>query len=82
MKRGKCVDRWTGQAAITGDAGHGKVSAWGHQECPMCDYSLHNVRTRPVKVGDKPATRLFSSGTRGFCAPEDANVADVCPARD
>jgi hypothetical protein len=48
----------------------------------MCDYSLHNVRTRPVKVGDKLATRLFSSRTRGFCAPEDANVADVCPARD
>jgi hypothetical protein len=24
MKRGKCVDRWTGQPTITGDAGHGK----------------------------------------------------------
>jgi hypothetical protein len=43
----------------------------------MCDYSLHNVRTRPAKVGDKLTTRLFNSGTRGFCAPEDTSVA-VC----
>jgi hypothetical protein len=43
----------------------------------MCDYSLHNVQTRPAKVGDKLTTRLFISGTRGFCAPEDASVA-VC----
>jgi len=37
----------------------------------MCDYSLHNVKTRPAQVGDKVTTRLFKSGTRGFCAPED-----------
>jgi hypothetical protein len=43
----------------------------------MCDYSLHNVKTRPAKVGDKLTTHLFRSGTRGFCAPEDACVA-VC----
>jgi hypothetical protein len=43
----------------------------------MCDYSLHNVKTRPAKVGDKLTTNLFISGTRGFCAPEDASVA-VC----
>jgi hypothetical protein len=43
----------------------------------MCDYSLHSVQTRPAKVGDKLATRLFETGTRGFCAPEDAEVA-VC----
>jgi hypothetical protein len=43
----------------------------------MCDYSLHNVQTRPAKVGDKLTTRLFISGTRGFCGPEDASVA-VC----
>jgi hypothetical protein len=43
----------------------------------MCDYSLHNVNTRPAKVGDKLTTRLFNSGTRGFCAPEDMSVA-VC----
>jgi len=43
----------------------------------MCDYSLHNVQTRPAKVGDKLTSRLFLSGTRGFCAPEDASVA-VC----
>jgi hypothetical protein len=43
----------------------------------MCDYSLHNVKTRPAKVGDKLTTRQFSLGTRGFSAPEDINVA-VC----
>jgi hypothetical protein len=43
----------------------------------MCDYSLHNVKTRPAKVGDKLTTRQFGLGTRGFYAPEDASVA-VC----
>ena len=41
----------------------------------MCDYSLHYVETRPAKVGDKLFTRRFSSGTTGFAAPEDINVA-------
>ena len=43
----------------------------------MCDYSLHNVKSRPAKVGDKLTTRNFGTGTRGFTASEDANVA-VC----
>ena len=43
----------------------------------MCDYSLHNVRSRPAKVGDKLITRNFGTGTRGFAASEDASVA-VC----
>jgi hypothetical protein len=43
----------------------------------MCDYSLQNVKTRPAKIGDKLFTRRFSSGTGGFSAPEDINVA-VC----
>jgi hypothetical protein len=43
----------------------------------MCDYSLHNVKSRPAKVGDKLATRNFGTGTRGFSASEDASVA-VC----
>ena len=43
----------------------------------MCDYSLHNVRSRPAKVGDKLTTRDFRTGTRGFAASEDANLA-VC----
>ena len=49
----------------------------------MCDYSLQNVKTRPAKVGDKLFTRRFSSGTGGFSAPEDVNVA-VCllPGRE
>ena len=43
----------------------------------MCDFSLHAVKSRPAKVGDKLTTRRFYSGTRGFSAPEDINVA-VC----
>jgi len=43
----------------------------------MCDYSLHNVASRPAKVGDKLTTRNFGAGTRGFSAPEDPNTA-VC----
>ena len=43
----------------------------------MCDYSLHNVKSRPANVGDKLTTRNFGTGTRGFAASEDANVA-VC----
>jgi hypothetical protein len=43
----------------------------------MCDYSLHSVKTRPANVGDKLTTRLFDTGTSGFCAPEDESVA-VC----
>jgi hypothetical protein len=43
----------------------------------MCDYSLHSVKSRPAKVGDKLSTRNFNTGTRGFAAPEDASTA-VC----
>jgi len=43
----------------------------------MCDYSLHNIKSRPAKVGDKLTTRDFRTGTRGFAASEDANVV-VC----
>ena len=43
----------------------------------MCDYSLHNVKSRPAKVGEKLTTRHFGTGTRGFAASEDTNMA-VC----
>jgi hypothetical protein len=43
----------------------------------MCDYSLHNLQSRPAKVGDKLTTHKFNTGTTGFAAPEDANMA-VC----
>ena len=46
-------------------------------ESDMCDFSLHNVKSRPARVGDKLTTRDFGTGTRGFAAAEDANVA-VC----
>ena len=42
----------------------------------MCDYSLHNVRSRPGRVGDRLVTKRFTS-TRGFAALEQPNVA-VC----
>lgn len=43
----------------------------------MCDYSLHSVKTRPARIGDRLTTREFGTGTRGFSASEDASVA-VC----
>ena len=43
----------------------------------MCDYSLHSIKSRPAKVGDKLITRDFGTGTRGFAASEDRSVA-VC----
>jgi hypothetical protein len=43
----------------------------------MCDYSLHGIKSRPAKVGDKLTTRDFGTGTRGFAASEDVGVA-VC----
>src|SRR6516225_11012634 len=43
----------------------------------MCDYSLHYIKSRPAKVGDKLTTRDFGTGTRGFAASEDASMA-VC----
>lgn len=44
----------------------------------MCDYSLHNVASRPAKVGDKLVTTQFgNSVTRGFAAVGERHVA-VC----
>jgi hypothetical protein len=43
----------------------------------MCDYSLHNVASRPAKVGDKLTKRDFGTGTHGFAASENAGIA-VC----
>ena len=43
----------------------------------MCDYSLHSIKSRPAKVGDKLTTCYFGTGTRGFAASEDSNVV-VC----
>jgi hypothetical protein len=43
----------------------------------MCDYSLHNVKSRAARVGDQLTTRNFGTGTRGFAASEDADIA-VC----
>ena len=44
----------------------------------MCDYSLHHVASRPAYIGDKLTTTSFlNSGTRGFAAVGEPNVA-VC----
>lgn len=43
----------------------------------MCDFSLKNVRSRPAQVGDRLITRDFGTGTRGFSAHDDAEMA-VC----
>ena len=43
----------------------------------MCDYSLHGVRSRPAKVGEKLVTTDFGTGTKGFASPNDLETA-VC----
>jgi hypothetical protein len=43
----------------------------------MCDFSLYSVRSRSAQVGDKLVTHDFGTGTRGFAAVDDLNVA-VC----
>ena len=43
----------------------------------MCDYSLHNVKSRPAKVGDRLTTHHFNTGAIGFAVPEDTSTA-VC----
>lgn len=44
----------------------------------MCDYSLHEVTSRPAKIGEKLVTTEFRHTlTRGFSAVDDTTVA-VC----
>jgi hypothetical protein len=44
----------------------------------MCDYSLHDVASRPAKVGDKLVSTQFPNAiTRGFADPSEPRVA-VC----
>jgi len=44
----------------------------------MCDYSLHDVASRPAKVGDKLVSTQFPNAiTRGFSDPVQPRVA-VC----
>lgn len=44
----------------------------------MCDYSLHNVASRPAQVGDRLVTTTFErSCTRGFAAVGQPEVA-IC----
>jgi hypothetical protein len=44
----------------------------------MCDYSLHAVRSRPAKVGEKLiSTSFWRSSTSGFAAQDNREVA-VC----
>ena len=43
----------------------------------MCDYSLHQVSSRPAEVGEKLVSTRFTGGTHGFAAVDDPAVA-VC----
>ena len=44
----------------------------------MCDYSLHEVASRPAKIGETLITTTFrGAGTRGFAAEAEPEVA-VC----
>jgi len=47
------------------------------KEPKMCDYSLHNVRSRPARVGEQLTTYDFGASTRGFAASECEGLA-VC----
>src|SRR5262245_34214386 len=54
----------------------GRVNA--RNSSAMCDYSLHSVKSRPAKVGDKLiTTKFWNTTTRGFCSVGEADVA-VC----
>ncbi len=45
----------------------------------MCDYSLHQVASRPAKVGDELVTTRFArSTTRGFAAVGSQMLLCVC----
>jgi hypothetical protein len=50
----------------------------------MCEYSLHNVASRPAKVGDKlVVTEFANSITRGFAAVGEPGVAVcLCPGTE
>src|SRR6267154_4280969 len=44
----------------------------------MCDYSMHAVRSRPAKVGEKLiSTSFWRSSTSGFAAQDNREVA-IC----
>jgi hypothetical protein len=44
----------------------------------MCDYSLHDIASRPAKTGDKLISTHFATTiTRGFADPSEPRVA-VC----
>ena len=44
----------------------------------MCDYSLHNVASRPARTGDRLVSTSFpQTSTRGFASIDDRRVA-VC----
>ena len=44
----------------------------------MCDYSLHDIASRPAKIGDKLISTQFPNAiTRGFSDPTQPRVA-VC----
>ncbi len=44
----------------------------------MCDYSLHNVASRPARLGEELVTTAFrASWTRGFTSHDEPEVA-VC----
>ena len=44
----------------------------------MCDYSLHDIASRPAKTGDKLISTHFTTTiTRGFADPSESRVA-VC----
>jgi hypothetical protein len=74
---GEAHDESFGDAGVVLVYGIGSWRASNGGVALMCDYSLHNVTSRPAKIGDKLTTRDFGTGTRGFAASENAGTA-VC----
>jgi hypothetical protein len=48
----------------------------------VCDYSLHNVKSRPARIGEKLRTHSFNAWTGGFAAPEDVTVRRFASFRE
>jgi hypothetical protein len=55
-----------------------RVKLMPKKECPMCDYSLHVVSSRPAELAETIVISKFKgTSTRGFTSPSDPATA-VC----
>jgi hypothetical protein len=85
-RRRRCYDAGLGQLISGGPGTRQWENGWSRKAggqlsigvASMCDYSLRHVASRPARAGDKlVSTSFVNSGTRGFAAVGEPNVA-VC----